>query len=187
MFDIGQFNDASLRSLYSYNYDKNMTGTGIEKESKDNPFVSVNLGSSSLRSLFSGWASKEFRLAGEFRGDVLSARAGVFNIQDIREERARDRRHYRARKTRKESRGPSCTAFKAILLAAINKLIFVVDKFIMSSRLARTRSSTANTRLFRIKQCSRSYSSNYSCLKNEGRLGGWFLSVVLHLNPKFYT
>lgn len=97
-----------FRSLYSYNYDKNVTEMGIEEENKDNPFVSVNLGPFSLRSLFPGWASKEFRLAGEFRGDALSARAGVFNIQDIKEERARDwrRRHYR-RERREKSRGPS--------------------------------------------------------------------------------
>lgn len=80
-----------------YNYGKNVTETRIEKESKDNPFVSVNLGPFSPRGLSPGWASEEFRLAEEFRGDVLSARAGVFNIQDIREEGARDRqwRHCR--------------------------------------------------------------------------------------------
>ena len=63
-----------------------MTETRFEKESKDNPFVSVSFRPLSFYSLFLGWASKEFRFAGEFRGDVLSARAGVFNIQDIREE-----------------------------------------------------------------------------------------------------
>lgn len=30
--------------------------------------------------VFLGWASKEFRLAEEFRGDALSVWAGVFNI-----------------------------------------------------------------------------------------------------------
>lgn len=79
-FNICQFNDALFWSLYSYNYGKNVTETGIEKENKDNPFVSVSHGPFPLCSLFPGWASKEFRLAGEFRGDALSARAGVFNI-----------------------------------------------------------------------------------------------------------
>lgn len=60
-----------------------------KKVRKDNPFVSASFCPFSFYSLFPGWASKEFRLAGEFRGDVLSARAGVFNIQDIREGRER--------------------------------------------------------------------------------------------------
>ena len=62
-----------------------MTETRFEKESKDNPFVSVSFRPFLFYSLFPR-LGEEFRFAGEFQGDVLSARAGVFNIQDIREE-----------------------------------------------------------------------------------------------------
>lgn len=52
----------------------------------DNPFVFVNHGPFSL--LQARFAGQEF--PGEFGDDALSARAGVFNIQDIRKARERE-------------------------------------------------------------------------------------------------
>lgn len=183
-FNIYLFNDALFWSMYRYNYVR----TWQKRESRKKIRVILSFPSATVLSHFAVsfpvGRTRNFASQRNFEAMRYPLGQGYLISRILGGETDEALATLLARKTRKVKRSERSTE----QLVTIDQLIFVVNKFIVSLRLARVRRNTAKEHsLFRIKEYSRSYSSNYSCLKNGGWRGRWFLSVVLHLNPKFYT